>query len=131
MIYSCLLSFAINAIIKYLSLSEKAVFNLKNLIKKNKNFNSNKLILILKVKFSLFFIISFLLLVFFAFYVSCFCGIYENTQTYLIKDTVGSFIMTLIYPFAFNLIPGIFRIPALKDTKGNSKFIYILSKLLQ
>ena len=33
----------------------------------------------------------------------------------------------MIYPFGLNLLPGILRIPALKDTNKNKKYLYQLS----
>ena len=58
-----------------------------------------------------------------------FCAIYVNTQIHLIKDTLISFGLTLIYPFGINLIPGLFRIPAL--SKNNRRYLYSLSIIIQ
>ena len=77
-----------------------------------------------------YYILHFLFLLFW-FYVACFCVVYKNTQIYLIEDTLISFSLSLIYPFGFYLLPGIFRIPALKDKKGSKKFLYTCSQLLQ
>ena len=76
-----------------------------------------KLIKTLKVKFALFFIFAFILLLLFSYYITCFCGIYANTQIHLIKDSLISFGLSLIYPFGLCLIPGIFRIPSLHAKK--------------
>jgi hypothetical protein len=57
--------------------------------------------------------------------------IYKNTQLHLIKDTLISFGLSLIYPFGINLLPGLFRIPSLSDKKGKRKYIYSISKILQ
>ena len=65
-----------------------------------------------------------------------FCAIYSNTQIHLIKDTLISFGISLLTPFGFYLLPGIFRISALsnrnKKSKKNKtrKFLYIFSKFL-
>ena len=71
-IYSSLISSIINNIIIYLALSESSLIKLKNQIKNeskiNKNFEK-----ILIIKFILFFIIGFILLIAFWYYVSCFC----------------------------------------------------------
>ena len=65
------------------------------------------------------------------FYMICFCGIYENTQTHLIKDSVIGFGLSLIYPFGIYLIPGIFRIPALRAQKKDKEYMYKFSKITQ
>ena len=37
----------------------------------------------------------------------------------------------MIYPMGINLIPGLFRIPALRDKKNNKKILYNISKIIQ
>ena len=65
----------------------------------------------------LFFVCAFVILSFFWYYITCFCCIYINTQIHLIKDTIISLITSLIIPFFIILIPGIFRILALRMKK--------------
>ena len=60
-----------------------------------------------------------------------FCAIYKNTQFHLIKDSLISYGISLLYPFGAYLLPGIFRIPALSNNKNNRKCTYRLSVLLQ
>ena len=67
-----------------------------------------------------------MVLVFFWYYISCFCGIYVNTQIHLIKDSFISFAIGLLYPLIMYLIPGIFRILALRAEKKDRKCIYKL-----
>ena len=50
---------------------------------------------------------------------------------HLLKDTLISFGVSMLYPFGLYLIPGIFRIPSLNATKKNKEFLYNSSKLLQ
>ena len=116
----------------YLSLSEKTVINTKNRIN-NRNYGQllSELKKTLLIKFSIFYILHFLFLIFFWFYVSCFCVVYKNTQIYLIEDTLISFGLSLLYPFGYYLIPGIFRISALKDKQGKKQCQYKVSQLCQ
>ena len=90
-----------------------------------------KLIKKLKIKLTLFFIIAFIFLGFFLYYISCFCGIYVNTQTHLIKDSVLSFVIGLLYPFGIYLIPGIFRISALRSKRPNRKCLYNFASFVE
>ena len=131
-LYSTLISVFINKFINFFALSEKNVLK----IKKEKKFNDfnlkvEKLKIILKIKFILFFVFTFLFLSIFSFYIICFCGIYENTQIHLIKDTVISLGISLIYPVGIYLIPGIFRISALHSKTKNKVYLYNISKLIQ
>ena len=131
MIYSTLVSTVINMILKKLSLSERNILEIKEekeylrALEKSKSTES-----ILKLKFSLFFIISFLLMLFFWYFISCFCAVFINTQIILIKDTLISFGLSMIYPFGYNLLPGIFRIPALRKKDSNKECIYKFGQVL-
>ena len=128
-IYSFLISNIINFIIEFFSLSEDTIISIKT---KNLNLKQrNKIISYMKTKFCIFFIITFILLLIFSFYISCFCCIYENTQMHLIKDSLLSFGVSLLYPVFTNLITGIFRIAALNDKKGGSLCMYKLSQVIE
>ena len=127
-IYSSLISSIINIIIKYFSLTEINIIEMKNNKEKEKIIKNKKC---LKIKFILFFILNFLFLIIFWYYISCFCAIYKNTQFYLIKDTLVSFGLSLLYPVGLCLIPGIFRIPSLRASKQDKECIYKLSTIIQ
>ena len=66
---------------------------------------------------------------FFLGYVSMFCAIYKNTQIHLICDTLMSFGISMLFPFAFYLLPGIFRIIALSGN-ARMKLLYEFSKFI-
>ena len=115
-----------------MALTEKKILE----IKKKKKIKSSKskfikIIKFLKIKFALFFILSFFLLGLFLYYITCFCGIYVNTQTHLIKDSVISFVLSFVYPFGILLIPGIFRMPALHAKNKDKEYLYKLSQFIQ
>ena len=129
-IYSTLISSFVNMIVSSLSLTERNILSLK----KGKNKSKNKelsMIKFIKVKYIFFFILIYLFLGFFWYYISCFCAVYKNTQMHLIKDSVISFGVYLLYPFFLCLIPGIFRIPALKPGKSSKECLYKFSKITQ
>ena len=130
-IFSSVISVVINLALKFLALSENDILQLKKeKIYKEISKKSKKRKKCLKIKIIIFFILSILLLTFFWYFISCFCGIFINTQIFLIKDTFSSFILTLIYPFGLNLIPGIFRIIALRDKQKKRNNIYKISKII-
>ena len=133
-LYSTIISSIDNALVSYLSLSEKNILKIKNAKEKNKE-NLQKLVdktkKCLIIKFILFFFFNFLSLIFFWYYLGCFCAAYKNTQTHLIKDTLLSFFLSFLYPFGLCLLPGIFRIPSLNSKKQDRKCMYIFSKILQ
>ena len=131
-ILSSLLTTILNAIIKFLSLSEKKIISFKQ-TKESKTIDTElkEVINILKIKFIFFFLISFILLLSFWFYITCFCGIYINTQIYLIKDTIISFSLSFLYPFAIYLLPTIFRLSSLKAKCNKKECLYKFSKILE
>jgi len=116
-------------VLKALSLSEKDILKIKdeksmmNAVKQSKKIEKY-----IKIKFVIFFIISLLLMLFFWYFISCFCAVYNNTQVILIKDTLISFALSMIYPIGINLIPGIFRISSLRAK--NKKCMYSFSKII-
>ena len=85
-LYSTIISKVIDSLIRKFALSQDNIVELKNQkgsidLKKIKS----KILRILKIKFILFFTSAFIILILFWYYITCFCGIYVNTQIHLIK----------------------------------------------
>ena len=132
LIYSSLISMILDNLLKMLALSNGGILEFKqNKSIENIHERKNSLIKKLTVKFILYFTISSLLLIFFWYYISIFCVIYRNTQYHLLKDTLMSFILSLLYPFGIYLLPGIFRIPALSGLNIKGEYLYKFSQILQ
>ena len=131
-LYSNIIGYFFDIILSYLSLSEDDVINLKQ-EKEIKTIDKKRdeIISALKIKFIFFFIMSFLFLVLFWYYIGCFCAVYNNTQLHLLKDTLIGFASSMGYPFLMNLLPPIFRIPALKRKSKTHELMFICSKLIQ
>ena len=99
-------------ILKFLALSNKDIINLKDNKSKNEADERKKsLVKKLKVKFIFYFILSIIFLLSLWYFIAMFGAIYKNTQIHLLKDTLISFGLSLIYPFFINLLPGFFRVP--------------------
>ena len=115
-IYSSLISACINMLLKNLSLSEKNLLKLKQeadiktALKQSKSIRR-----CIIVNFLIFFIFCNILLLFFWYFITCFCAVYTNSQKALFKDTFLSFGLSMLYPFGLCLMPGWFRIPALRN----------------
>ena len=129
MVSSGIISLILMKILYFFALSEidilsiKREKNIKSLMIKSQNVSK-----VLFCKFIVFFIFSFIFSMTFWYYVSCFCAVYRNTQFHLIKNTLICFGTSLLSPFGKKLVPGIFRIPGLKNKKPS---LYIFSKILQ
>ena len=130
-LYSSIIPSIINILLKTLSLTEKDLLEIKKeedpqeLLEK-----PNKIERCIMIKFIIFFIISLLFMLFFWYYISCFCAVYNNTQIILIKDTIISFAISMTYPFALSLLPGLLRIPALKAQHKDQKCLYKFSQYI-
>ena len=131
-IYSSIISMVLNILLKKLSLSNDSIIKFKqNKNKKDINERVAALNCTLRIRFILYFILSFIFLLFFYYYISMFDAIYINTQFHLLKDTLISFGLSLVYPFGIYLLPGFFRICALSDRKKKREYLYKFSKILQ
>ena len=129
-VYSTIISSIINEFLKIFALTENNLIEFRNTVKKDKiTFISSDLKGKLKVKFILFFIINLIFLCFYWIYLSCFSAVYENTQLHLIKDTFISFSTSFFTPFAIYILPGIFRIPSLKN--NNRRILYGINRVFQ
>ena len=130
-IYSSLVSTVINMILQKLSISEAQILDMKKEkdVKKAKK-KANNIKNRLKLKLIIFIILSSVLMLFFWYFISCFCAAYKNTQSILIEDTLISFATSMIYPFGLKLLPGIFRIPSLRAPNKDQKYKYKISKIL-
>ena len=128
MFYSLLISSILNNLLSLLGLYEKNIIEFK--ASKNKDKNFKRIISRINKQIILFFIVTYLLLVFFWIYLGCFCSVYKNTQIHLLKDVSSSFALSFITPIFINLIPGIFRIPSIK-AKGKRPIMFKFSQILQ
>ena len=129
-LYSTIISYVFTRVLAIIFLSEQNIIEIKNQETLEKAINEmNNILKCLFRKFLLFFIFIFIFLTLFWYYISSFCAVYKNTQLYLIKNSVISFGLALIFPFVINLIPGLFRIPSIKYK--NKACMYITSKIIQ
>ena len=130
-IYSAIISESMDIFLKYLSLSEKEIYE----VKKYKNIKEvadgiKKLIKCLKIKFFFFFLVCFIFMIFFWYSISIFCAVYENTQIILFKDSSMSFLSSIFYLFALYLLPSTLRITSLRSIKKNKKILFKISNFI-
>ena len=128
-IYSSIISSFIYAFVRKLTLTSKNVLEIKH-EKKKHNLNARVVIALkqIKIKFICFFVLNIFFLIIIWYYTSCFCAVYKNTQVYLIKNTVISYSISLIYPFIISFIPCFFRVYAFK---GSGICLYKISQMIQ
>ena len=91
----------IEVLLCYLSLTDTHVYQIKALPIKDKK-NGKKIMDILSLiqrKLTSFVIVTFILFLFFWYFISAFCAVYQNTQKIYLRDSMISFAISLIDPF--------------------------------
>ena len=118
--------------LQFLVLTDKDILQIKLQTTKNMAINMKKQKLkCMKIKFSIFFILNFILLGLFWYYLTSFNAIYENTQVYLIENTFISFAFSLFYPFIINIFPTFIRMCSIHAEKKDQECFYKVSQILQ
>ena len=131
-IYSTIVSQVLEVFLCFLSLTDKHVYQMKEI--KNVQNNMNLIFRILrcvKIKLIGFYAFTLILFAFYWYLVSSFCAVYQNTQIIFIKDSISSFLLGLLYPFVLYIFPAILRVLSLKDReKKRFKVIFIISDII-
>jgi nitrate reductase NapE component len=128
-LYSSLLSSFLLILLKLLCLTHNSVRQLRKIRDVNEaQQKSNCILLCVKIRIAIYYVLSFAFLIIFGFYVLCFCAVFENTQITLIKSTFTSWLISLLYPFIICLITSLVRKASFSC---NSKFLYGVKKIMQ
>ena len=97
-LYSTIASQIIDVFLCFLSLTDKHYYEIKNLEITNR-YELFKVLRCIKLKIVFFYICTFLLFLFNWYASTCFCAVYENTQSAFIKDSLLSFVLGCVIPF--------------------------------
>ena len=126
-IYSAIISQILDIFLCFLSLTDKSYYLIKN-SKTISRYGILRILKCIKIKLTIFFIVTFILFMFHWYAITCFCAVYRNTQSAFIKDSLSSFAISQLYPFILYLFPSICRILSLRNCK--SKYVYLLSDII-
>ena len=132
-IFSAIIStFILRLILQFLVLTDKDILTVKNQLTQQLAINMKvQKLKYMKIKFTIFFMLNFILLGLFWYYLTCFNAVFKNTQIYLIENTFISFGFSLCYPFIINIFPTIIRISSLHSSSKNQVYCYKVSQILQ
>ena len=100
-LFTLIAAHIIEVLLCYLSLTDTHVYQIKALPIKDKK-NGKKIMDILSLiqrKLTSFVIVTFILFLFFWYFISAFCAVYQNTQKIYLRDSMISFAISLIDPF--------------------------------
>ena len=132
-LYSAIIAtFILRLMLQTLVLTDKDVLTVKQQHSKTLAINTKeKKLKCMKIKFSVFFILNFILLGLFWYYLTCFNAVFKNTQVYLIENTFISFAFSLSYPFIINIFPTCIRNLSLNSSKKEQFYFYKMSQIIQ
>ena len=132
MLYSLIIGHILEVILCYLSLTDTSIYMIKELSKSKEN--ASKIIQILNClnkKLIVFFVFTYLLFLFYWYFISAFCAVYQNTQIIFIRDSLTSFITSMIDPFLIYAGTTILRVISLvKCCKKKLRCVYGISQFL-
>ena len=128
-IYSSILASVFLILLKFMALTHNSVRTLRKMNNVDKAEEKSKCILkCIKLRIALYYLLSFIFLIIFGFYVLCFCAVFENTQIELVKSTLISWLISILYPFIICFLTSIVRVLALKL---ENKHFYTINKIMQ
>ena len=112
-------------------MTDRPFYQIKRLrLESKKVKNINKIYKCINIKLIIFYIFTFIFYVFYWYIIVIFCAVYENTQIAYLKDSLFSFLISVILPFILYLIPSSLRICAIRDEKMSLKWLYKLSEVI-
>ena len=127
---SFIICYILERIIRYGSLSYDNIYSVdKENLYNNAKIRASQVRKILFWKYICFYILGFFSILFFGYYISAFGAVYQNSQFILIKNTIISYIFSLVFPFIIIIIPAVLRRYSLKD--ATRQWMFDLSRYLQ
>ena len=127
---SAAITLVVEVIVCYLTMTDRHIYEIKALPKKQ--INGEKIFNILKcirTKLLSFYASTFIILLFYWYFVSAFCAVYPNSQKLYIVYCLISFVIFALIPFVVYAITTIFRVISMKDVnKKRFNCMYILGQ---
>ena len=131
-IFSLITTHIIEVALCYFSMTDKTIYLIKELSKEKEN--ESKIIdetKCMKKKLISFYVITFLLFLFYWYFISAFCAVYQNTQKIFLLDSFISIIVEFIDPFFIYGFTTLLRyISIIKCANKNLKCLYQTSDLI-
>ena len=135
MLISLVIEHILEVILCFLSLTDSSYYDIKEIKKEKLNVESkDKIFNIIKCvrrKLIAFHIFTFLLFLFYWYFISAFCAVYPNTEGIFLRDTITSYFTAMLDPFIIYALTTILRCLSLcKCCKKKASFVYNISQFL-
>ena len=132
LLFTLIVTHVIEVILCFFSMTDTAYYEIKSL-PKNKE-NQEKIVNIIdcvKKKLIGFYVFTFILFLFYWYFISAFCAVYQNTQIIFLRDSGTSFLISLIDPFFIYAFTCLLRVISLSACfKKKLCCIYKLSDII-
>ena len=132
LLFTLIVAHVIEVILCYLSMTDEHIYEIKSLSKEEKK--SKKLLNIMdrmKRRLICFFVVTFVLFLFYWYFISAFCAVYQNTQIIFLRDTGISILTSFTDPFVIYGITTILRLISLSVCcKKKLGCMYKLSEII-
>ena len=111
LLFTLIAAHIIEVILCFLSMTDTHVYEIKELPVKEKKKGQKIMDIIscIQRKLTSFIIFTFILFLFFWYFISAFCAVYQNTQSIFLKDSMISFAISLIDPFIIYCFTSLLR----------------------
>jgi hypothetical protein len=130
-IYSSLITYIIMFFLNFLTNSKKEFHKIVNekifILDDNHKKIFVNILINLKKKLIVYYVITFILMIFFWFYTNTFCAVYRKNQISLIINFFISFIINIFFPFFFSIILTILRYISINK---KNYYLYVLSLII-
>ena len=110
-LFTILVSHALEVLLCYLGMTDTHVYEIKALPLQEKKKGEKVIEILSKVKRKIvsFYSVTFILFLFFWYFISAFCAVYQNTQKIFLRDSFISFAISLIDPFFIYALTSLLR----------------------
>ena len=131
-IFSIIGTHVIEVLLCYLSMTDSVMYEVKELAKRKYTEEIiGEKVNTMKRKLIAYFIISFILFIFYWYFISAFCAVYQNTQKIFLLDFLMGTLFEYIDPFIIYLLKVLLRhLSIAKLTNKKGEIVYKISDLI-
>ena len=131
-ILTALITLIIKNILLVIAFTDDDITSIRTNVDSNNNDIIRNVVVIVTIKCYMFFVINLISLIFMWVYIACFFSVYKNTQFFVLKNTLLSFVVCLLIPVFLGMIPAILRWASLQSREKKNRLpAYYIAKVIQ
>ena len=131
-LYTAVITIIIKNILIEFIFTEGNIISIKTADKSHKDDTIKSTFTSVKLKCILFYVLSIFITFFIWIYLACFFTVFKNSQLIVIKNSLISLGATMLFPFAFYMLPAILRIFSLESRETKNRLcLYVFSRIFE